>query len=41
MLAVDEQRALDDELQPRALPPESDRQRGGDAVVVRGVGRID
>jgi hypothetical protein len=32
---MEEQRASGDELQPRALPPECDRQRGGDAVVVR------
>jgi hypothetical protein len=38
---LDEQRALGDELQRRALPPECDRQRGGDAVVVRGADRID
>jgi hypothetical protein len=39
--AADEQRASGDELQPRALPPQSDRQRGGDVVVVRVEERID
>jgi hypothetical protein len=38
---LDEQQASGDELQPRALPLECDRQRAGDAVVVRVEERID
>jgi hypothetical protein len=37
-LALDEQQASGNELQPRALPAQCDRQRGGGAVVVRGEG---
>lgn len=36
--ATDEQQASGNELQPRALPAQCDRQRGRDAVVVRGEG---
>jgi len=35
-LALDEQQASGNELEPRALPAQCDRQRGGGAVVVRG-----
>jgi hypothetical protein len=37
-LAKDEQQASGNELQPRALPAQCDRQRGGGAVVARGEG---
>jgi hypothetical protein len=40
-LARDEQRASGDELHPRALSPECDRQSGGDAVAACVEERID
>jgi hypothetical protein len=39
--AADEQRASGDALQPRALRRKSDRQRRGEAIVVRLEERID
>jgi hypothetical protein len=38
---MDEHQASGDELQPRAPPPECDRQSGGDAIVARVEDRID
>jgi hypothetical protein len=38
---LDEQRASGDALQPRALRRKSDRQRRGEAIVVRLEERID